>query len=273
VVFKIAHCPCAVEEETKMFERLRREPVPGIIRYFGTIHRLGTKILVLEKATRSLKDLLNNEVAHHDPVNTDILIREFFAIIHGLHKFHSLKNEHGNIFNLGHCNITPANILQLPNGGFSLCDFGQSFVSNSCSMVETSRDHSFLPPESVLNRNVGPKGDVFAFAHCLLLLLIWSLEGRASLESFQNNLRNQSVTELERLWAISIESGIITPFLKEVVNEKLVSLRMLAAGIPICVQALAIVETVLREMVPEKRLSLMELENKLWQVQLERIPV
>jgi serine/threonine protein kinase len=248
------------------------KPFPGLLHCLGTLKWFGTDILVLQRADCSVQQILDSKKPHPGDEYKDMMLKCFSVSSEGLHRIHNMVGRGGIVFTLVHGDLKPANLLFVARQGLiCIADFELSFRFLEGGAYQAIGDDSFQAPEAYLTNIIGPKADVFAFCHCLLLFIIFlfDTEGGA-VERFLEAVREEGGEDLERLWGVSIESGIRVVKLLEVVDQELRSLKDLTASYRGWAAALAVVSDVLHQIDPKERICSTQLMTRLSQALLEQ---
>ena len=92
----------------------------------------------------------------------------------GLHAAHELRDDNGNLLGVVHRDVSPQNLLVMPNGTAKLVDFGvakaTARASNLTEVGEVKGKFSYMAPEQVQAQSVDRRADIFALGILAYLL-------------------------------------------------------------------------------------------------------
>jgi serine/threonine-protein kinase len=92
----------------------------------------------------------------------------------GLHAAHELRDDSGNLLGVVHRDVSPQNLLVMPNGTAKLVDFGVAKATaragNLTEVGEVKGKFSYMAPEQVQAQSVDRRADIFALGILAYLL-------------------------------------------------------------------------------------------------------
>jgi serine/threonine-protein kinase len=92
----------------------------------------------------------------------------------GLHAAHELRDDNGNLLGVVHRDVSPQNLLVMPNGTAKLVDFGvakaTACAGNLTEVGEVKGKFSYMAPEQVQAQSVDRRADIFALGILAYLL-------------------------------------------------------------------------------------------------------
>lgn len=92
----------------------------------------------------------------------------------GLHAAHELRDDNGNLLGVVHRDVSPQNLLVMPNGVAKLVDFGVAKATaragNLTEIGEVKGKFSYMAPEQVQAQVVDRRADIFALGILAYLL-------------------------------------------------------------------------------------------------------
>ncbi len=115
----------------------------------------GANLRVLNQAARKLSG----------PMSFALSARMIALAAEGLHFAHELRDEHGQLVNLVHRDISPDNILVSRNGAVKVVDFGIAKASTQPHLTKSGMikgKMAYMPPEQLAREPLDRRADLFA---------------------------------------------------------------------------------------------------------------
>jgi serine/threonine protein kinase len=149
-------------------------------------------------AGATLSRLLQVACQEEDPPPPRIVSAILSGVLHGLHAAHQAKTERGEPLCIVHRDVSPQNILVGLDGIARILDFGIAKAIGRSAVTPDNQVRgkvSYMAPEQVSGRPVGPTTDVFASA-----IVLWeTLVGRRLFldETHAKTLENMLTMRIE----------------------------------------------------------------------------
>ncbi len=119
------------------------------------------------------------------PLSYSLSARLMTFAAEGLHAAHELRDEHGQLVNLVHRDISPDNILLSRNGTVKVIDFGIAKLSTEPSRTKSGvikGKLAYMPPEQLSREPLDRRADIFALGVVLYELIAGAMPFDATSE-------------------------------------------------------------------------------------------
>jgi serine/threonine protein kinase len=158
-------------DEARVAARIRH---PNVVEIFDLGEEGETLYLVMEWVEGETFGSLQKSAKSHGGLPMPILLRLASQACAGLHAAHELRDDKGQLVDLVHRDISPANILVSRTGFVKIVDFG---VAKSKARMYTTRvggmvkgKTPYLSPEQLAGQPIDRRSDIYSFGAVLYVL-------------------------------------------------------------------------------------------------------
>jgi eukaryotic-like serine/threonine-protein kinase len=158
-------------DEARLAARIHH---PNVVATLDVVAREGELFLVMEYVPgESLSKLIKYAARQGEPIDPRIAVSIVAGFLHGLHAAHEARNEHGDLLELVHRDVSPQNVLVGVDGVPRVVDFG---VAKAIGRSHTTREGqlkgklAYMSPEQIQGLEVTRRSDVYAAS-----IILWEL--------------------------------------------------------------------------------------------------
>lgn len=148
---------------------------PNLVQIFDFGEVDGQYFIAMEYIEGPNLRVLNRELRMaHGPIPLPLAARIITLAAEGLQFAHDLKDEHGQIINLVHRDISPDNILVSRQGAVKVVDFGIAKAANQPHLTRSGMIKgklAYMPPEQLAREPLDRRADLYALGVVLYELV------------------------------------------------------------------------------------------------------
>ncbi len=162
----LAHDPDFVarfKDEIRLVSRLNHA---NVVQTLDVLQSEGELALVMEFVDGvTLHQLLKDAAAARVTLPIPVVVGIVAQALHGLHAAHELRDDHGQLLQLVHRDVSPQNIMVGRDGLVKMLDFGVAKASSEVHVTRTGQlagKAPYMAPEQILGSTIDRRTDVFA---------------------------------------------------------------------------------------------------------------